>query len=314
MDIQSTFLRRHLGKLVACAAVLLLPVCASAQLTVTVGSGSSSGSADGPIYRSASSSSFDYSSYHYLFTQSELSNAGLIPGVALTNIAWYKTNSSQTTGPAIMSIYVKNSTLTSVQSTPQTYTSITSGATLVYSTSNQTFNSVTGWKDFPFDNPFIYTGGALEVTIFWNISGVSGYPTTGSFVWKRDYISNRTIGYTSSINGSSFNSTKYTRAQTRFTYVDCLAPTNLNATNITTSSADVSWGSSNNATGYEYIVDQNPNAPSGSGTATTGTSACKGCLQCYIFFYLGNVYVQNRRCILQAPGKYFLQQSYTYLG
>jgi hypothetical protein len=285
MISHNTRLRKKISFLLLCMA-LVLPAMVHAQLTVTVGSGSSSGSSDGPIYRSAASSSFDYSSYHYLFTQSELSNAGLIPGVALTDVAWYKTNTTHTNGPAVFSIWVKNSTLTSVQSTPQTYTNITNGATQVYNTNNQTFGSTSGWQNFTFDNVFVYTGSALEVTIFWDISGVSGSPTNGSFIWKRDYVSNRTIGYTSSVNGSSFNSSKSTRAQTRFTYVDCIAPGNLNATNITTNSADVSWGASNNAIGYEYVVDQSPNAPTGSGTATAATSASVSGLTLNTNYYL----------------------------
>jgi len=283
MKMQDTRLKAFAWLL--CIAIAL-PAAVKAQLTVTIGAGASSGSSDGPIYRSSSSSSFDYSSYHYLFTQTELSNAGLVAGVALTDVAWFKTNTTQTNGPAVFSIWVKNSTLTSVQSTPQSYTSITSGATLVYNTTGQTFNSSSGWKNFTFDNPFIYTGGALEVTIFWDISGVSGSPTNGSFIWKRDNISNRTIAYTSSISGSSFNSSKSTRAQTRFTYVDCIAPGNLNATNISTTTADVSWGTSNNAIGYEYAVDQNPGGPAGNGTFTTSTSASVGGLSLNTNYYL----------------------------
>ena len=285
MISKNTPLNKKIYTLLLCVA-MLLPAATFAQLTATIGSGASSGSSDGPIYRSAASSSFDYSSYHYLFTQTELTNAGLIAGVALTDVAWFKTNTTQTNGPAVFSIWVKNSALTSVQSTPQPYTSITNGATLVYNTTNQTFSPVSGWQNFTFDNPFIYTGGALEVTVFWDISGVSGSPTNGSFIWKRDNISSRTIAYTSSVSGSSFNSSKSTRAQTRFTYVDCIAPGNLNATNITTTSADVSWGTSNNAIGYEYVVDQNPNGPAGNGIFTTNTSASVNGLSLNTNYYL----------------------------
>ncbi len=54
----------------------------------------------------------------------------------------------------------------------------------------------------------------------------------------------------------------------------CAGPPNgLNATNITSQTATVSWNPFTPSVGYDYIVDQNATSPSGTPTVTTATSA-----------------------------------------
>jgi hypothetical protein len=52
----------------------------------------------------------------------------------------------------------------------------------------------------------------------------------------------------------------------------CINPSNLAANNVTINSADISWGAVPNSFGYEYLVDQNPGSPAGSGTLINTTS------------------------------------------
>jgi hypothetical protein len=52
----------------------------------------------------------------------------------------------------------------------------------------------------------------------------------------------------------------------------CEGPSNLNATNITTTDADISWNAVAGSLGYEYVLDQSSASPSGPGTATTATT------------------------------------------
>ena len=52
----------------------------------------------------------------------------------------------------------------------------------------------------------------------------------------------------------------------------CEGPSNINASNITTTDADITWNAVTGSQGYEYVLDQVATAPSGSGTATTATS------------------------------------------
>jgi hypothetical protein len=51
----------------------------------------------------------------------------------------------------------------------------------------------------------------------------------------------------------------------------CLPSTVLNASNLASSSARLSWNTIAGAAGYEYVVNQSSTAPSGSGTQTTDT-------------------------------------------
>lgn len=52
----------------------------------------------------------------------------------------------------------------------------------------------------------------------------------------------------------------------------CLFPIGITATNITSTTADISWNPVTGAVGYEYILDQNSGNPTGSGIATTATT------------------------------------------
>ena len=58
----------------------------------------------------------------------------------------------------------------------------------------------------------------------------------------------------------------------RFTPTTCLAPTNLAFSNITTTSATLSWTAATGASGYEYAVSATNTPPSGAGTATATTT------------------------------------------
>ena len=52
----------------------------------------------------------------------------------------------------------------------------------------------------------------------------------------------------------------------------CNAPTGLLASNVTASTADLSWNTVSGSSGYQYVVDQTLANPAGAGTATTGTT------------------------------------------
>jgi len=52
----------------------------------------------------------------------------------------------------------------------------------------------------------------------------------------------------------------------------CEGPSNISASNITTTDADLSWSAVSGSQGYEYVLDQIPASPTGAGTATTATT------------------------------------------
>ena len=66
----------------------------------------------------------------------------------------------------------------------------------------------------------------------------------------------------------------------------CDAVTGLTAASITDTSAVLSWGTVAGATGYEYVIDNNVAAPSGSGTFTTATSFTDTSLLCNTTYHL----------------------------
>ncbi|AEA44414.1 fibronectin type III domain-containing protein [Fluviicola taffensis] len=125
--------------------------------------------------------------------------------------------------------------------------------------------------------------------------------TTSDFNWDADgsnnfqYVLSQTAtsptGAGTAINGISFSTSSLTPSTTYFfhlrqncgsgnfsnwTYVNfttpaCLSPTGLTASNTTTNSSDLSWNAQG-SNGFEYVVDQTATNPTGSGTATTGTT------------------------------------------
>ncbi|MEI8279171.1 MAG: fibronectin type III domain-containing protein [Bacteroidota bacterium] len=64
----------------------------------------------------------------------------------------------------------------------------------------------------------------------------------------------------------------YTAVIATGSVVTCPAPTGLTASGITSTSANLSWNTATGAVGYEYVVDNSASAPTGSGTATIGTT------------------------------------------
>ena len=52
----------------------------------------------------------------------------------------------------------------------------------------------------------------------------------------------------------------------------CNAPTGLLASNITSSTADLSWNTVSGSSGYQYVIDQTASNPAGAGTAISGTT------------------------------------------
>ena len=192
---------------------------------VNIGAGATTGSTSsnvGPIYRSSASSAFDYSQHYYLYTQAELAAAGILPGAVINSIAWNKASTFGTATAntsSIWQVYMKNSsTLPSASWSSSNFTTQTSGATLVYNNTSQVIPSVAGFIPLTFPTGFIYTGGNLEIGCSWNCSIFAGSPTTGSFSWKVDAISNQTFGGSASTSSISMFS-QTSRPQIQFNFV-----------------------------------------------------------------------------------------------
>jgi parallel beta-helix repeat protein len=211
-------------------ALLLLMVLAGTGAfgqTIVIGAGATSGTSSngatgdpGPMYRSSNSSNFVYSRHHYLYTEAELTAAGLVAGSIITQLAWNKDNDAATNSPADFEIWMKNSSLTAVQTPTQEWANLTSlgGATQVYSAPT-TVTSAIGWVSMTLSTPFTYTGGALEISVAFDISSGNNPWTTAGFSWKKDNINNRTISYCNSVAGTGLNNLRTVRPQIQITYM-----------------------------------------------------------------------------------------------
>lgn len=173
----------------------------------------------GPVYIYGGTSTNVHGKYHYVYTQAELAAAGLVPGQLITRISWRKisTASMSSANPVLLDIYLKNSNATQLPPAPQDFNTLIAGASLVYSTTSQSFTADTGWVAFVFTTPFLYTGGALEVTNNWNISAAGQGASTGIITWAKDVadILNQ-LGSTASNTMSNIRTVK---AQVRFTHI-----------------------------------------------------------------------------------------------
>ena len=195
-------------KLLLSITALLLTFSIYAQ-TVVIGAGAQSGTSSngatgdpGPMYRSSPTSNFVYSMHHYLYTQAELSTAGIPVGAVITNLAWNKDNNAASNANFLFQIWMKNSALTTVQTPPQTLTALTTGSTSVYNSAATSLSATIGYVDFLLTTPFIYTGGALEITVNFNMSSGSSPWTTAGVSWKKDPATNRTLSYCNSTAGN----------------------------------------------------------------------------------------------------------------
>lgn len=149
----------------------------------------------GPIYMSTTLF-YRYSRYAYLYTQSELEAVGFTPGTTITTVGWMKNTSSTAAGPAVFSIYMKNSTTASYSLASESWTNLSSNATLVYTDPTQAIPATASpnYIDFALSTPFIYTGGSLEILTEWDISAPSAPIATGAFEWVNTVVTDRIYG------------------------------------------------------------------------------------------------------------------------
>ncbi len=155
----------------------------AAENTITIGTGTSSSSSRGPIQQGGGTSSTRYSRFNQVFTQAELLDAGLTPNSLITELQWdlNSTDIIAGSGDAPFKVYIKNSMAT--EATPIAWEDLIAGLTpvvdKVFNTTNN-FPGVKGWMPFSFNEPFMYTGGALEIAVEWDYGSISEPAFTGS--------------------------------------------------------------------------------------------------------------------------------------
>lgn len=176
-------------------------VTASAQTTVTIGAGANTGATNsnvGPIYRSSTTSTFDFSHHYYLLTSLDMLTAGVPANSFISSISFNKASTfgtEVTNTSSVWEIYMKNSAASPGTTwSSSSFATQSTGATLVYSNSAQVIPSAAGWITLTFATPFLYTGGSLEIGSLWNCSAHTGNPSTGAFQWKMDPVTGQCFG------------------------------------------------------------------------------------------------------------------------
>jgi hypothetical protein len=176
----------------------------NAQTTVTIGTGTTTAASSnaGPIYRSSAASAFDFSQHYYLYTQAELSAAGIFTGATISKIAWNKTATGATVAAGNLAkwdVYMKNSSVApSATWSNGSFATQSTGATLVYTNSAQVIPATAGFLTLTFSAPFVYTGGNLEIGVNWDCSLTTGSPTTAAFTWTYTAVTNQVFGSSNS--------------------------------------------------------------------------------------------------------------------
>jgi hypothetical protein len=179
----------------------------NAQLVATIGSGTNVSSTTqwgSPIYRSSTSSSFDYAQSVQLLTASDLASAGIFPGATITKLAYKKTTAfTMASGrSATYRVYAKNSTATAL-TTGLTFATWTTGSTLVYENLSMDDTDIPAvadsWVELNFTTPFVYTGGSIEFALDWAVNPGTGNRSTGAFQWEYTTVSNmQSVGWSAS--------------------------------------------------------------------------------------------------------------------
>lgn len=264
---------------------LMVSDIATAQTTVTIGTGTSSSSTRGPFQRSDTNSTTVFSRFIQVYTASELSAAGITSGSSISQVNWELASSNVIigSGDATLKVYIKNSTATAAMA--DTWANHVAGSSLVvdnsYNTTNN-FPGANGWMPFAFSSPFVYTGGAIEIAVDWDCSAVSAPAFSGDGAIKWRWASTAPDTLVVKRTSSSAPSTNITdlrneraNIQIEYSAASCSPPTGLNATNITTNSADLSWIAAMGATSYDWRVVP-AGAGSGAAAVDSGTTSSIG--------------------------------------
>jgi hypothetical protein len=175
---------------------------------IQIGTGTASSYLSGPIYRSAATSTFNWSKYAYIYTATEL--AAIPAGSMITQIEWEKATGT-ITAPNTFEILLANNSAT-VLTTGTTWGTISAGATSVYNNTNQAFTGTApGWESYILTTPFIYTGGTLQVMT----DHVKAGTASGAVNYYRTAATGMAIGWAAGAAGSAASSLTTTYGNNR---------------------------------------------------------------------------------------------------
>jgi hypothetical protein len=193
-------------KLFVFGIALYLPILIIAQNTVQIGSGTvvPASTLYGPLYRFSATSTTTGSRTNIVFTQAELTAAGIVNGSIISEVQFNKTNVANFVTPASSyKMYMANTTNTTLATT-LTWASVLTTHTQVYTSSSFNLPSAAGWVSWAI-TPFTYTGGSLEIAFECTMGGNGA--ATDAFKWEyTDGLADKIVGVASS-TGTTLNGT-----------------------------------------------------------------------------------------------------------
>lgn len=233
----------------------------------------------GPVYMSPTLF-YRASRYAYLYTQAEMTAAGITSGSSITAVGWMKNNSASSLIAGNFRIYMKNSSATAYSNATETWTNLNAGTTLVYQNLSQSIPATASPTYIPFTltTAFPYTGGALEISVEWDATGSTGTLASGSFDWVWSTVADRIYGnggtaLSNTLSSTSNNTTINDRrpfiqiSYTSGAPVTCAAPTAATATAITATTASLNWTQTGTPPQWQIKY-----GPAGFNVNTAGTS------------------------------------------
>ncbi len=191
-----------------------------AQTTVQIGTGTDfpASTLYSPVYRFSATSTTNGSRSNILFLQSELATAGIPAGATITAVEFNKVNTDNFVTPATHSMYMGNTSNTTLPTTT-TWASILTTHTQVFTSASFNLPGTAGWVTWNV-TPFVYTGGALEIATETAMAGNGG--ATGPFQWEYTAsVPTDLIVGVASATGATLNGTVATykhRPNIRITY------------------------------------------------------------------------------------------------
>ena len=176
--------------------ILLSSTLSYAQFVQIGTSTTTSSYLTGPIYRSAATSTFNFSKYAYIYSATEL--AAIPAGSMITQIEWQKV-SGTITAPNTFEILLANNSTTTL-ATGTTWGTLIAGSTSAYNNTNQGFMTTgPGWESYVLTTPFIYTGGTLQVMT----DHVKAGTASAAIPYYREAATGMAIGWANGTAGSS---------------------------------------------------------------------------------------------------------------
>ena len=234
---------------------------------------------------------FKASRYSYLYTQAELTAAGIPSGAVISSLGWIKNSANPTNGgPAKFRIYMKNSAATAYAAATETWANLNAGTTMVYENLTQVIPGTMNpnYIDFVLNTAFTYTGGALEIGVEWDAVSVTGNPGTGELLWMWSTVpdriygaSNTTLTALTTLSSTTSNTTITDRRP--FIQISYTSGTSVpacvtvptapaNAGTACAGATTLSWPAVPGATGYDVYLDAGATAGTLVSSNQSGTT------------------------------------------